>query len=90
MKQYTIVKSYRGQQYMRVVWAKSKKEAAETFGVSMYYLNNYAGIIDFGETFTGIKAYFDGGMLWEKEKHLLRDLMEESEMRALIDKYKDA
>jgi len=89
MKKYTISTLYRGQQITKSVCAKNISEAAEKLDVNSYFIKAYGYINKVETTFEGILSSFDSGMLWEKEKHLIRVIMPLEELTSIIDKYKD-
>ncbi len=49
----------------------------------------YSGKIGLALPFGGVVAYFDSGMLWKKEKSLIRVPMLLDQLTELIDKYND-
>ena len=89
MKKYTISVIHRGQQITKMVCAKNTKEASILLGVNTYFINKYGFKNKIETPFDGVIAYFDSGMLWEKEKSLIRVKMPLEKLTAIIDTYKD-
>ena len=85
LRKFTYPKMYRGQQIFQICWAKSDKEASLILDTTVHNIKTYCTKIDTGEVFDGIMAYFDSGMLWEKEKSLIGELMPMETMKQLID-----
>jgi hypothetical protein len=89
MKKYKIDTIYRGQQITKMVCAKSAKEAANLLEVNTYFINKYALKNKTNEPFKGVLAYFDSGLLFTKEKDLIRVKMPLERLKAIIDTHKD-
>jgi hypothetical protein len=89
MKKYTISIMYKQQQITKMVCAKNTKDAANLLGVNTYYINKYAFKNKIDKPFIGVIAYFDSGMLWNKEKNLIGIEMPLESLKAIIDTHKD-
>lgn len=89
MKKYTIPTLYRGQQIHKIICAKSDKQTSEILNTSVYQIKNYAHKKQEDNPFEGVKAYFDCGMLMDKEYNLLRKVMSYDQLKSIIDGYKD-
>jgi hypothetical protein len=89
MKKFTYNCLYRGQQITKVVCAKNVKEASEKLNINTYNVTKYCNVIKTDNSFEGVIAYIDSGMLWRKRKDLSRIEMPFDELKAIIDTYKD-
>jgi hypothetical protein len=89
MKKYTVSVLYRGQQIEKSVCAKNIKQASEMLELGQYFIKTYGYCSKVDNIFNGVLSSFDSGMLWEKEKLLIRVKIPFEELKLIIDKYKD-
>jgi hypothetical protein len=88
MKRYIISTLYKGQQITKSACAKNVKDASKLLEVNQYTLNKYGYKLKIVNPFDGVIAYFDSGLLWEKEKGLIGVKMTLEELKKLIDLHK--
>jgi hypothetical protein len=89
MKKYIYSTIYRGQQIEKIVCAKNLTEAAKKLEITIYTAKKYCLINDTDTPFDDIRGMFYSGMLWEKEKHLIRVEMPLEKLKVIVDTYKD-
>ena len=85
MKKFSYSDQYRGQQITKLVCAKNAKEASEKLGINIYTVRKYCLSSKTEDTFEGVMAYFDSGMLWRERKDLIQVIMPLEELKTIID-----
>lgn len=92
LKRYIYNKIYRSQQVAVQCSAKTKKRAAEIFGISKHEANNFVLDSEIPEDDTFLQknpevlfASFDSGLLFTNRRELIRKIMTFDEMTQLID-----